>query len=170
MKSALDGTKVETIPLSRSDAARQLRAIAQEITLSLWSTSSSQTIRNSRQHHLPSLRHFRLPPKLSRAEATLLYRLWLRVAFTNSYSFLIGMADSPLCDTCRCEETLQHIICDCPRYDIQRQSLASALAHLDLRRMSVDVILECRPHRTLQLKVTKALLQFLKATDLHKRL
>uniref|UniRef100_L7M1K8 Putative tick transposon n=1 Tax=Rhipicephalus pulchellus TaxID=72859 RepID=L7M1K8_RHIPC len=165
-----DTTQEDTIPLSRSDAASSLRGLAQEITLSLWCPPSTQTNRNNRQHHLSFLTHLYMPSGLRRREATLLYRLWLGVAFTKSYSFRIGMADSALCDVCRCEETLRHILCDCPVYNVQRQSLASFLEHLDNSQMSVESILSCRRQRTSQLKVTKELLKFLKKTDLDKRL
>lgn len=40
----------------------------------------------------------RLPCGLSQPQSSLLSRLWLGVAFTKGYSFLIGMASSPQCD------------------------------------------------------------------------
>lgn len=36
----------------------------------------------------------RLMPGISRAEESLLCRLWLNVAFTNTHSFRIGMVDN----------------------------------------------------------------------------
>lgn len=59
-----------------------------------------------------------------------------------SYSFHIGMAVSVRCGACRSEETLQHILCDCPGNNNKRQSLASALAHLDNGPMSSEAILK----------------------------
>ena len=47
-RAALDDTQEAAIPLSRSDAARILRVLAQEITLSLWCTPSGQTNRSNR--------------------------------------------------------------------------------------------------------------------------
>uniref|UniRef100_A0A131Z0Q1 Tick transposon n=1 Tax=Rhipicephalus appendiculatus TaxID=34631 RepID=A0A131Z0Q1_RHIAP len=169
-RAALEGAQEDTIPLSRSDAASSLRKLAQGITLSLWRPPSNQTNRTNRQHRLCSLMDLYMPTGLRRSDDTLLYRIWLGVAFTKSYSFRIGMADDALCDACRCEETLRHILCDCPLYDVQRQSLASVLADRDNRQMSVESILECRSQRTSQLKVAKELLKFLRKTNLDKRL
>ncbi|XP_054918846.2 superkiller complex protein 2 isoform X2 [Dermacentor andersoni] len=169
-QTALEDTQEEAIPLSRSDAASRLRVLAREIALSLWCTPSSQTNRSNRQHDLPSLMHLCMPTRLRRSEATLLYRLWLGVAFTKSYSFRIGMADNALCNACLCEETLEHILCDCPEYNVQRQSLAFVLAHLDNRPLSVATIFTYRRQKTSQVKATKALLRFMKETGLDKRL
>lgn len=81
---------------------------------SLRSAPGSQTIQNSRQHHLSALQHFQKPTGLLRAQATLLHCLWLRMAFMNSYSFMIGMTNCTHSDTSRRKETLQHILCNCP--------------------------------------------------------
>uniref|UniRef100_L7LZE3 Putative tick transposon n=1 Tax=Rhipicephalus pulchellus TaxID=72859 RepID=L7LZE3_RHIPC len=166
-RSALQGDKEEVIPLSRSDAAAMLRIVAKDISQPTLHTSRSQ---NYRQHHLNALRRFDIPTGLQRREATLLCRLWLRVAFTKSYSFRIGMADNALCDVCGTEETLQHIFCDCPRYAVQRRSLSSALARLDSRTMTLETVLQCHPEKSSRSQATKALLKFLRATDLHERL
>uniref|UniRef100_L7LY27 Putative tick transposon n=1 Tax=Rhipicephalus pulchellus TaxID=72859 RepID=L7LY27_RHIPC len=166
-RSALQGDTLETIPLSRTDAARQLRVVAQKITFSTWNTASR--LRNQ-HHHCPNTLRLQTPTGLRRNDATLLCRLWLRVAFTKSFSFRIEMADNPFCEHCGSEETLRHIFCDCPRYNEQRTSLAAALARIDNRQMTVETILECRPERSSRVKATKAVLNFLKTTDLHRRL
>uniref|UniRef100_A0A131YKK7 Tick transposon n=1 Tax=Rhipicephalus appendiculatus TaxID=34631 RepID=A0A131YKK7_RHIAP len=36
--------------------------------------------------------------------------MWLGVKFTNAYSCLIGVASSAACNSCACEETLDHIL------------------------------------------------------------
>ncbi|XP_077518600.1 uncharacterized protein LOC144128778 [Amblyomma americanum] len=58
----------------------------------------------------PGLR-LRLPRNLARCEAILLCRLWIGVAFTNHYDFRMGMANSPACESCACEETIAHLLC-----------------------------------------------------------
>lgn len=155
------------IPLSRSDAAAMLQRIAKNISHSTLNTSRGQ---NYRQHHLNELRRLQIPSGLRRREATLLCRLWLRVAFTKSYSFRIGMADNALCDACGTEETLQHIFCDCPCYAAQRRSLIFALARLHNRPLTLETILQCHPDNSSRIQATKALLKFLRTTDLHERL
>ncbi|KAH8036594.1 hypothetical protein HPB51_002132 [Rhipicephalus microplus] len=88
----------------------------------------------------------------------------------NEPTTFLGMADNALCDACHCEETLHHILCDCPLYKIQRQSPASAFASIDNSQMSVDTILSSAREKTMQQKATKALVKFLRDTDLNKRL
>lgn len=166
-RSALQGDRIETIPLSRTDAASQLRVAAQEMTSSTCNTASRL---HNHHRHCPTNLRLQTPTGLRRNDATLLCRLWLRVAFTKSFSFRIQMADNPFCDNCGSEETLQHIFCDCPRYNAQRKSLAVALARIDPRPMTAETILECRPERSSRVKATKAVLNFLKASDLHRRL
>ncbi|XP_077486022.1 uncharacterized protein LOC144097112 isoform X2 [Amblyomma americanum] len=43
-----------------------------------------------------------------------------------------GMADSPACAICGCDETTAHIHWECPAYSAERQSIFRALEHLDL--------------------------------------
>ncbi|XP_070384470.1 uncharacterized protein, partial [Dermacentor albipictus] len=166
-RSAHDGARIVPIPLSRTDAATSLRSLACELTLTLWNTSE---FTNTRLHRLDPSLQLRLPPGLPRAEATLLCRLWLGVAFTNSYSFRIGMADSPACDTCGCEETIAHLLCDCPRYNVQRKVLVTVLEKLDNRPFTEEKVLGHWSRRVSPLKALRALLKFLRTSDLCERL
>lgn len=124
-----DGVQ-ESIPLSRTDAAMKIREIANEDIKSLWNTPSLQ---HTRLHRLDPCRRLRPPSGLSRLEATVLCRLWLGVAFTKSFAFRIGMAESAACSQCDSEETIDHVLCRCPRYSSHRLSLAAVLVRLDDR-------------------------------------
>lgn len=166
-RSAHDGAPIISIPLSRTDAATKLRSLARELTQTLWNTGE---FTNTRLHRLDPRLQLRLPPGLPRAEATLLCRLWLGVAFTNAYSFRIGMADSPACDNCGCEETIKHLLCDCPRYNVARKVLATALEKLDDRPFSEDKVLGHWSRRVSALKALRALLKFLRTCELCDRL
>lgn len=161
-------TEEVSIPLSRTDAARTLRKLARATTLSKWPTQDSTSARvNALDPHLQRP----LPLGLPRSDATVLCRLWLGVAFTNAYSYLIGMAVSDACDVCDTPETIRHVLCECPRFSSERRQLSSALQKIDSRRpFSEEKILGHWPSPSSTHKATKALLCFLKATDLYKRL
>ena len=105
-----------------------------------------------------------LPCGLSRSESTLHYRLWLGVAFTKAYSFLIGMASNTGCDACGPEETIEHVLCRCPQYSSKRSVLATKLSRLGNRPFTVDAILGYRSLPSTTQKATKAILRFLNNT------
>nr|XP_037273381.1 receptor-type tyrosine-protein phosphatase beta-like [Rhipicephalus microplus] len=58
-----------------------------------------------------------------RRNASMLSRLWVGIAFVNSSSYRIGMADSPNCDNGYCVETLHHVLCHCPDFEEDRLTL-----------------------------------------------
>ena len=155
------------IPLSRTDAARQIRQLARSLTLTEWNAPS---IRHTRLHQLNPSLQLQPPSGLHRREASLLYRLWLGVAFTKAYTTLIGTTDSAACDVCGTEENIEHLLCHCPRFASERQVLSNALRRLDDRPISVQVLLEHRPHVSTAHKAVKALLCFLRRTGLCERL
>lgn len=155
------------LPLSRTDAARVLRNFARESTISQWNTPDFV---HPRLHNLDPLLQRRLPCGLSRSESTLLCRLWLGVAFTKAYSFLIGMASSTHCDACGVEETIEHVFCRCPQYLTQRRVLTAAITRLDNRPFTIETVLRHRSLSSASQKATKAILRYLKDTGLHERL
>uniref|UniRef100_L7M3W2 Putative tick transposon n=1 Tax=Rhipicephalus pulchellus TaxID=72859 RepID=L7M3W2_RHIPC len=155
------------IPLSRTDAARQLQSLARRLTLLQWNT---QGFSNSRVYSIYPNLQLRLPSGLSRRDETLLCRMWLGVAFTNAYSHLIGMANSAACNSCGREETIEHILCHCPSYQTHRRVLGAKLDRLDARPLSEKKILGPWSTASDMHKATKALLSYLKATGLHERL
>lgn len=165
-RSAHEDTQTRTIPLARTDTARELRLLARKTSQALWSSSAF----NCRLYKLDPLLRLQLPSSLSRGEATLLCRLWLGVAFTNAYSHRMGMAESPMCDSCMCEETIEHLLCTCPRYDVQRLSLRTTLNRLDSRPFSESKILGPWLHPSLAQKALRALVLYLKCTGLRDRL
>lgn len=155
------------IPLSRTRAARKLRVRAHQRTRSQWNESH---FKHARLYSLDRTLSLRVPSRLRRGDPTLLCRLWLGVAFTNAYAFCIGMADSAACDHCSNEESIVHILCDCPQYSAQRHSLTNAFNQLDDRPLSEEKILHHRLDLTSQKKAVQALLRLLRATSLSDRL
>uniref|UniRef100_A0A131YK13 Tick transposon n=1 Tax=Rhipicephalus appendiculatus TaxID=34631 RepID=A0A131YK13_RHIAP len=166
-RSAHEDGKQEAIPFSRTDAAMKIRAIANEDVKSLWNAAS---LSHTRLHRLDPSRRLRPPSELSRLETTVLCRLWLGVSFTKSLAFRIGMEDSAACDHCGSDETIDHVLCHCPRYSAHRRPLAAVLARLDDRPLSEQSVLECRRELSSQRKSVKALLNFLHGSGLLNRL
>lgn len=166
-REAHDECERISMPLSRTDAARHLRNLAHIITLRKWNT---QEFTNRRLYAMDPQMQLQLVTGFKRQEETLLCRLRIGVSFTNSYSFLIGMADSANCSTCGVEETTRHLLCDCPRYDDERIALRTALGHLDDRPFTEEKILGPWPRASAMCRATKALLRFLKNTGLYDRL
>lgn len=155
------------IPLSRTDAARKLRLLARQCTESQW---NEPHLRNTRLYSLDPTLSLRAPSQLRRRDATLLYRLWLGVAFTKAYAFRIGMTDTPTCDHCGHEESIGHILCSCPQYSPQRACLSHELDQLDDQPLSEKRILQHRKDLPSQKKAVQALLRFLQSTGLCERL
>uniref|UniRef100_L7LSY4 ribonuclease H n=1 Tax=Rhipicephalus pulchellus TaxID=72859 RepID=L7LSY4_RHIPC len=155
------------IPLSRTDAASQLRHLARSLCLAEWNTPS---IRHTRLHQINPTLELRPPAGLHRREASLLCRLWLGVAFTKAYTTLIGVTDSSVCEVCGTEEDIDHLLCRCPRFASERRTLSAVMRRLDDRPLSVQMLLEHRPHRSSANKAVKALLCFLRTTGLCERL
>nr|XP_054924737.1 uncharacterized protein LOC129383839 [Dermacentor andersoni] len=83
-----------------------------------------------------------------------------------AYPFHIGMGDSPMCDSCGTTETIGHILCICPQYDVEREVFRTALIQLDSRQFSVIKILGPWPFASMAQKATKTLLKYLKSTGL----
>lgn len=166
-RSAHKETLTVPIPLSRTDAARGLRLLAQTETETSW---SSPIFTNCHLQRLDPTMRLQIPSNFPRRDATLLCRLWLGVAFTKAYSFLLGMSDTPICDSCNCEETVEHVLCFCHLYETERDLLRSVLDRLDSRPFSETKILGPWPHASQAYKATRALLQFMKSTGLSDRL
>ena len=156
-----------SIPLSRTDAARKLRMLARQCTMSNW---NEPHFMHARLHSFDPTLSLRLPSRLRRGDATVLCRLWLGVAFTHAYAFRIGMADTTACEHCGDEETIRHVLCDCPEYSTQRQSLCHAFNKLDDQPLSEERLLRHRPDIASQKKALQALLAFLRSTGLSERL
>uniref|UniRef100_L7LW97 Putative tick transposon n=1 Tax=Rhipicephalus pulchellus TaxID=72859 RepID=L7LW97_RHIPC len=141
-RSAHTESSQTLIPLSRTDAAWKIRVLARQCTVSQW---NEPHFKNARLYSLDPTLSLRIPPGLRRA-------------------------DTAACDHCSGDETIQHILCECPQYCLQRQSLCNALDKLDDRTLSEERILRHRPDLTSQKKAVQALLRFLHSTGLSERL
>lgn len=64
------------------------------------------------------------------------YELWLGVAFTKAYLLRIGMCNTLTRDSCKSKESIQHFLCLCLQYDVERELLWTALNRLYSRPFS----------------------------------
>lgn len=103
--------------------------------------------------------------RLTRAEETLLHRLRLNVAYTPSYLHKIGRRGSATCTSCDAIADVAHLLLTCPTFSTPRAALARRLQALGRHPLSLATLLGPVP-RPGQRDVTKALLQYLKDTEL----
>ncbi|XP_042148312.1 uncharacterized protein LOC121837049 [Ixodes scapularis] len=156
-----------SIPFSKSDANNLIRDIGQEIASSLW--------RNPQYHYSylynidPKLR-FRAPRGLPRAAETVLHRLRLNVAYTNSYLYKIGRAESSDCASCGVTHNIEHVLCECKDYSRERELMKTDLRLQNEQDVSIRTLLGPWISAAEGYKATKALLKFLAATRLQKKL
>ncbi|XP_029825787.4 uncharacterized protein LOC115311305, partial [Ixodes scapularis] len=123
-KDAHESTISVSIPFSRSDANHLIESIGNEISLSLW--ENPQYYYYSLHRIDPKL-EFRIPRGLPRKLETVLHRLRLNVAYTKYYLHKIGKAESSDCSSCRTTHNIEHVLCACGDYSIERTALKTRL-------------------------------------------
>lgn len=88
--------------------------------------------------------------RLKRHMETFIQNFRANTLFTNAIKFKIKLSDSPNCLRCNVEETIDHIMFNCPTYTNQRQDLLKELTKLNVQP-TVHAILSnfsvelCRP-------------------------
>ncbi|KAG0417072.1 hypothetical protein HPB47_005903 [Ixodes persulcatus] len=107
-----------------------------------------------------------VPTKLGRPEAALLHRLRTRSAFTASWLYRIKRVNSPHCQTCQVPEDIEHLLCDCPIFDVQRSRLHLELRQIGPARQSLSHLLFPPGTRGIATKTFALLLTFLEDTGL----
>ncbi|XP_037505680.1 uncharacterized protein LOC119382009, partial [Rhipicephalus sanguineus] len=98
------------------------------------------------------------------------HRLRLGVAYTRRYLCKIGQERNPNCSVCHTSETIHHILCVCPQYATERQSLKCVVDRLDSRPFSEEKLLGAWEHADQAQRSLKCLLRFLSDTGLDARL
>ena len=100
---------------------------------------------------LPKLSMSRWYMSLNREDARLLSCILTGHCFLNRHLFLLKLVPSRKCDTCKkCDETLHHFLCECPRYAKHRYDILGK-ANLD-------------PSQSFRLR-WKDLIKFVRKTD-----
>lgn len=115
-------------------------------------------------------RKFFIATDLPRHLETLIHRLRLEVAYTNSFLHKIHRSNSPECHCGQAEENVRHILLECVKYANEREKLKKKLASLDRRPLTLKKLLGPWPEMHLQKKANIFLTDFLVETGLDKRL
>ncbi|XP_042149586.1 uncharacterized protein LOC121837825 [Ixodes scapularis] len=166
-KSGHDNISSISVPYSRTDAGATVFWVGKKIGAALWASPS---------HHYPRLYNidpelkFRPPRNLTRKTESVLHRIRLGVAFTYKYLHCIGKKPSANCLICEEVESLEHLLCTCTIYDVEREVLTEELSQLDSRPFSLQKILGAWESPEKLADATKYLLRFLRDTQLICRL
>lgn len=166
-KMAHTNGEVISIQFSRYDINGLLSESMKTSMTRLW---NDPNYRQERLYRLDSGRAFLIPFRLRRDQETLLHRLRLGVAYTRRYLFKIGQERNPNCSVCHTSETIHHILCVCPQYATERQSLKCVVDRLDSRPFSEEKLLGAWEHADQAQRSLKCLLRFLSDTGLDARL
>ena len=161
---SLDRSALFSLPCS--DALVLLRCLFGRVWDSHWLSS---LVDSGKGLHLASVRDGLSPVPWvgghSRRVAVVITRLRLGHVGVASYLFRFGMADSPLCLPCGVEDTIEHFLLVCGRYQPERQVLLTAIRALGVSATSVRVLLGGGTYpRRVQTSIMKLTAAFLTAT------
>lgn len=154
-------------PFTKSDVCSRVAILGKSAATSLWKEDINQS--SSLKNIDPHLR-FRVPRGLKRRREAVLHRIRLKVAYTNYYLHLIGKLKSPNCSVCGTVEDIQHILLQCTSYDDQRKQFLQDIRKTPGPPLTIQHFLGPWNSEDCALNTTKALLRFLSATGLDKRL
>lgn len=154
-------------PFTKSDICTRVAILAKSTATSLWKEdiNQSSSLKNIDPHLL-----FRVPPGLKRRHEAVLHRIRLKVAYTNRYLHLIGKLQSPNCTQCGTFEDIKHILLQCTSYHDQRKQFLEDIRQPPGSSLTMQIFLGPWDSEACALNTTKALLRFLSATGLDKRL
>lgn len=158
-------TQALPIPFTRKDGAILASSTAWKVQMSIWTDASQQY---AALHAIDPKCTFTMPPGLSQREEVILHRLRLNVAYTGHYLYKIQQASSPFCSTCDSREDIRHVICVCPKYTAQRQKLILSLCRQLGAGLELRAVLGPWSGLSQAARAIKALLKFLRSTELHR--
>ena len=111
-----------------SDFTRQIRNKAKIKFNSNFTSNEKGKFYKSYQQNIPNSAWFLHPKQeMHKNFVRTICRLRSGHCLTKSYKHKIKLVDSPLCDNCGDEETLQHILLECKQYTEERISLFNEL-------------------------------------------
>ncbi|KAM7292767.1 uncharacterized protein ISCGN_025905 [Ixodes scapularis] len=162
-KPAHKNVRTLKIPYFKSEANSTVRNVAKLLTSHLW---ADPEYHHSRLYALDPHMTFRYPSGLPRRSQAVLHRLRLGVAFTRHFLHRIKRRDSPNCPVCDVQETVNHLICECAIYAVEKEDLHRTIQRLDDRPFSCDKVLGSWQSTEHSMEATKALVRFLEDTRL----
>lgn len=137
-KRGLRLRNVRNIFFTKHDASRLAKELVFRERSTFWSLPENQ---HPFLHHVDPTLALRLPERLPRQLETLLHRLRLNVAFTNTYRYRLGLTSNPYCDNCGSPETVEHILLECPTYGKERNNLAQKIECLNHSSLTLKALL-----------------------------
>ncbi|XP_064470017.1 uncharacterized protein LOC135384760 [Ornithodoros turicata] len=158
------GSPIANLPLTASACLLQIRR---------WSASETRHFIadaipcNTFLQAIDPAMQLYLTQHLTRAEETLLHRLRLNVAYTPSLLHKMGRRGNANCDACGAIADVAQLLLTCPTFSAPRAALARCLQGdaSDGHPLSLATLLGPVP-RPGQRDVTKALFEYLKATEM----
>ncbi|WP_410469850.1 ribonuclease H family protein [Bradyrhizobium sp. 33ap4] len=164
---ALTYTRRTNIILLKSDRRAILRQMTEPMAKRQWTADIASTSMLARVDPTLALR---LPRSLSRADAALIHRMRLNVAFTGRLRHILRQVDDPFCSHCGHLEDLEHILVHCPHYQTFRATLSVSLSQLDPRPFSMSKLIGPWTNAADQRTALKSLLAFLHRAGLYSSL
>ncbi len=99
-----------------------------------------------------------------RREETVISRLKLGHCLLNKTLKLIGKHDTGMCEVCQEEESVEHVVLRCSRYDVQRELMRNKLREMEVQDITLKGLLSTQ-HRA----QTRILMDFLRDTGVVNR-
>ena len=161
-KRALKANRVE---MQVSISKAEVKSVIKEKIYKKW---QSMWDRESRGRHLyqiqQNVRTARVAGK-GRREEIVMTRLRIGHSALNKMLKLIGKHNTGLCEECQEEESVEHVIMRCRRYETQREKMRKGLVEAGVKELSLKGLLDMSD-RSQQ----RMLLEFLRSTGLLNRI
>ncbi|XP_040069168.1 uncharacterized protein LOC120842212 [Ixodes scapularis] len=155
--------KTEAIPVAKADVKSFLSGVANQITVKIWEQPEGHP------YHLynldPKLQR-RIPWSTPRNQLSVYFKLRLGVARTGRQRYKYKQRDSPNCATCHTEDTIEHVLVNCKRYEKERVILTKELNLLDDQPMTMRKVLGPCTNTRNQARAFKILMDYLESTGL----
>lgn len=118
----------KNLPISASASKQKFNEVLAERWATAWRASKRYAKLNNLDPSLPSRAFIKLTDKLNRTQHSLLVQLRTGHIGLNMHLHRIGCVDDPTCPACKAsEETVHHLIFECPAYQHERHQLRATL-------------------------------------------
>ena len=134
--------KTELYPLEQEE----IQTLIQHCFLTHWNSyRKNEVLRSHKGTHLwniqSEIKYNNFVFMKNRRHEVTLARLRLGHAATKSYLYRFKLSDSNECDNCGAEETIEHVLTECPQYQHQRNKLITEIREYNLPNLSVRSLL-----------------------------
>lgn len=161
-KRALRANRVEMqVSISKAEMKSVIKGKINQKWQSMWD-------RESRGRHLYQIQQNVRPSRIAgkgRREEIVITRLRIGHSALNKTLKIIGKHNSGLCEECQEEESVEHVILRCRRYETQREMMRRGLVDAGVKEISLKGLLDLSD-RSQQ----RMLLEFLRSMGLFNRI